>query len=287
MPVNNDQNKNFSDLVLVSIWVIITFIFIITIPENVYIRTILAIPIVLFIPGYLLVTALFPMKDDLDIIGRIVLSFGLSIAIIPILGLLLNFTFGIELVPVFITLCIYVIIFTSITAYRRKILSEEVQFSVQFHRIYCIINDWLKPKNSIDSILTIILIFMTVLSVGTVYYTITYPKIGETFTEFYITDPLVETSGYSTSLKLNSSTNWSVYVVNHEYAHIKYTLQVVLDKNILVSRQLTLDHNQKWEKNITMIPNKEGTNQKLEFLLFKDDNFTTPYRSLHLWINTE
>ena len=28
-----------------------------------------------------------------------------------------------------------------------------------------------------------------------------------------------------------------------------------------------------------------GGNQKLEFLLYKEYNFTTPYRDLHLWVN--
>ncbi len=33
------------------------------------------------------------------------------------------------------------------------------------------------------------------------------------------------------------------------------------------------------------VPYKKGTDLKLEFLLFKDDNLTAPYRELHLWVN--
>jgi len=36
--------------------------------------------------------ALFPGKDDLDGIERIALSFGLSIAVVPLMGLALNYT---------------------------------------------------------------------------------------------------------------------------------------------------------------------------------------------------
>jgi len=54
------------------------------------IRIILGLPLVLFLPGYSLITALFPGKDDLDGIARIALSFGLSIAITPLLGLALK-----------------------------------------------------------------------------------------------------------------------------------------------------------------------------------------------------
>jgi len=56
------------------------------------IRIILGLPLVLFLPGYALIATLFPRKDDLDAIERIALSFGLSIAISPLLGLALNYT---------------------------------------------------------------------------------------------------------------------------------------------------------------------------------------------------
>src|SRR5207245_4585088 len=52
----------------------------------------LAIVLVLFAPGYVLVAALFPRDVEIDWIERIALSFGLSIAVVPLLGLFLNFT---------------------------------------------------------------------------------------------------------------------------------------------------------------------------------------------------
>lgn len=30
---------------------------------------------------------------------------------------------------------------------------------------------------------------------------------------------------------------------------------------------------------------KTGTDMKIKFLLFKENNFSEPYKSLHLWIN--
>ena len=93
-------------------------------------RTILGIPFVLFIPGYVLIAALFTKKDDLDSIERIALSFGLSIAIVPLIGLVLNYTFGIRLIPILVSLCIYTIGLIFVTEYRRQ-LPEEDKFKIK------------------------------------------------------------------------------------------------------------------------------------------------------------
>lgn len=277
-----------SDILIILIWILITGIFII-IPElnDSLIRTILGIPMVLFIPGYILIVTLFPKKNDLDIIERIALSFGLSIAIVPLLGLLLNFTFGIRLIPILITLCIYTTILAITAIYRRRKFPEDVQFSVQFSKIYDIINNEINtPKGKTDKILIIILTISMILAVGMVIYVITMPKIGERFTEFYI---LNSSSGkadnYPTKLSVDTDATLLVGIVNHEYSTINYTVQIDLDKNILASRNLTLNNNDTWEKNISFVLGKKGTDMKLEFLLFKENNFSAPYRELHLWVN--
>lgn len=276
------------DLSIILIWIAITFLFIV-IPElkDSFIRTILGIPMILFIPGYVLVATLFPRKNDLEIIERIALSFGLSVAVVPLLGLLLNFTFGIRLIPILITLCIYTIVLIVVARYRRRKLPEKGQFSVQFNEIYEIINSEINsPKNKIDRILTIILIFTIVSAIGMIFYIITMPKTGEKFTEFYILGPDGKADKYSTNLTLNASADILVGVINHEYAPINYTIQTELDKNMLTSEKIVLNNNETWEKNVTFVPDKKGSDMKLEFLLFKENNFTSPYRELHLWVNT-
>ena len=283
------KNKISSDLLIVLIWIITTFIFII-VPEleNTIVRTILGLPFVLFIPGYVLIAALFPKKGDLDSIERIALSFGLSIAVVPLIGLGLNFTpFGIRLIPILISLCIYSIGLIFVTEYRRRQLPEEQRFTVPFYKIYQdIIIDVKTPRSKIDNILTIILIFSIILAIGTLIYVITTPKIGEKFTEFYILNSTTgKADNYPNILKLNNSTTLLIGIVNHEYSLVNYTIQIDLDKNILTSEQLRLNHNDTWEKNMTFIPNKNGTDMKLGFLLFKENNFTNPYRDLHLWVN--
>ncbi|WP_157533238.1 DUF1616 domain-containing protein, partial [Haloferax profundi] len=67
-------------------------------------RIILGLPYVLFVPGYAFIAALFPEagtpteesdsstdQAGIDGIERVALSFGTSIAIVPLIGLVLNF----------------------------------------------------------------------------------------------------------------------------------------------------------------------------------------------------
>ena len=87
----------------------------------------------LFLPGYALIAALFPRKDDLDAIERIALSFGLSIATVPLLGLALNYTpFGIRLSPILIVLSIFTVSLAIGAYVRRSMIPEEDRFVVEF-----------------------------------------------------------------------------------------------------------------------------------------------------------
>jgi len=108
-------------------WVIIalaiaTTTLVFTIPENaipiVYARYVLGSIFVLWLPGYTFIKALFPAKE-LDKIERTALSIGMSLALVPIAGLLLNYTpWGIRLTPVTISLLALTIIFATAAVMR-------------------------------------------------------------------------------------------------------------------------------------------------------------------------
>src|SRR6266571_7367395 len=96
----------------------------------------LAILLVLFVPGYVLVAALFPggilpEKPEIDWIERVALSFGLSIAVVPLLGLLLNFTpFGIRFVPIIAAITLFTIGVGLAAYWRRMHLPAEQRLSL-------------------------------------------------------------------------------------------------------------------------------------------------------------
>jgi uncharacterized membrane protein len=76
--------------------------------------------LVLFLPGYVLVEALYPRQEELGQLERLALSIGLSLAVVPLIGLTLNYTpWGIRLKPVTITLTAYTLALLAVAAYRR------------------------------------------------------------------------------------------------------------------------------------------------------------------------
>ena len=93
-------------------------------------RIILGLPFILFFPGYMLICALFPRRKDLDIIERLALSLGLSIAITSLIGLVLNYTpFGIRLYPVTFSLFLFMLLMSTVAMYRRRTVSPEDAFA--------------------------------------------------------------------------------------------------------------------------------------------------------------
>lgn len=80
---------------------------------------------VLFLPGFATIQALFPTGKELDDIECFVLSIGLSIAITPLIGLLLNYTpWGIRLDPIMTSLSLFTLSIAAAATYRRyKIVS--------------------------------------------------------------------------------------------------------------------------------------------------------------------
>ncbi len=243
---------------------------------------------VLFVPGYCLIAALFPRKGDLDGIERVALSFGLSIAVVPLIGLGLNYTpWGIRLSPVVISLGFFTVAMAAVAYFRRMTLPAEDRFSLELRKQIGALKTELVAgdKSRLDKALTILLVISIMLSVLALIYVIVTPKQGEKFTEFYILGPEGMAYDYPTSVMAGNNSTVIVGVVNHEYSLVNYTMHISLNNSTILGKEMALEHNQTWEKPVVYVLNKPGDSQKLEFLLYMEKNFTAPYRDLHLWVN--
>ena len=265
-----------NDLGIITALVILAVVFI-TVPAlaDTPVRTVLGLALTLFLPGYSLVSALFPGKKGLGGLERVALGLGLSIAVVPLIGLALNYTpFGIRQEPVLYSVAALTLIFVVIAHLRRESLKDE-RFKVSFDP---------KPKmpeNKVDRALTVILCLAILVSIAVLVYVIVMPKQGEKFTEFYILGPGGMADNYPTDLKIGQNGTVLIGAVNHEYQTVKYSLRVLYNGTDIYRENISLDDNQAYTKNYTFTT-KKGLSE-LEFLLYRDGTNDT-YRSLHLWV---
>jgi len=191
-------------------------------------RIVLGLPFVLFFPGYTLICLLFPRRRDLDYIERIALSLGLSITVVPLIGLALNYTpWGIRLYPILVSLFTFTISTSIAAMYRRRSLPAGERFapllSFKIPRL-----EW-RLMGKVDKILSVGLIASVVAAGVTVVYVATTPKVGERFTEFYVLGLGGKIADYPTNLTLGESGTVILGVVNHEYEDVTYRILVRLD----------------------------------------------------------
>jgi len=123
-----------TDLKIALLWLAATILAIyVPVLNESPVRVLFALPSLLFVPGYCLITALFPGESDIDLIERIALSFGLSIAVVPLIGLGLNYSpWGIRLEPIVVSLTLFTLAMILVAQYRRYLLPVEEQFRIPF-----------------------------------------------------------------------------------------------------------------------------------------------------------
>lgn len=290
-------------------------------------RILVGLPFVLFVPGYTFIAALFPeagtgptAKEEgavegavedggIDGIERVALSFGTSIAIVPLIGLVLNFTpWGIRLVPIVVSVSGFTLLAAAVATHRRNELPEDERFQVPYREwLAAGRSTMLEPRTRLDGALNVLLVASIVLAVGSVGYAVAVPKPGESFSEFYLLtegeDGNLVADDYPREFAVGEGRSLYVGIGNHEHRTVNYTVVVLLqevgfeDNTSTVVRQerlgrfgTTLETNETWERNHTVTPTMTGERLRLTYLLYQGERPPEPtvenaYREVHLWVN--
>jgi uncharacterized membrane protein len=277
---NSPKLRGMYDLLAIIALTALLTICIVFIPSNIT-RIVIGLPFVLFFPGYALIAALYPRKESLSGIERMALSFGLSLAVVPLIGLALNYLWAISLYPILISIAGFVVAMCVLTYFRRRQLAPEQRFEP---RIDLPIPIW-RNQSGLDRVLSVILALAIIGAIGTLVYAIAIPKTGEKFTEFYLLGSSGTAGDYPSDIMLGADADVIVGIANHEGEDVTYQVRIGLDgAELKVIEGMALHHGEKWEDNVVFAPVKAGDNQKVEFLLYRDGE-SEPYHELHLWIN--
>lgn len=245
-------------------------------------RIILGIPFLVFFPGYTLMAAVFAKKEGVGGTERVAFSFVLSLAVVPLIGLILNYTsWGITLESILYSLASFIIITSIIAWLRQRRLAEEERFSIDFQ---VTIPGW--GEGVWNRVLTVTLAIAVVGALGAVGYVIATPRAGETFTELYILGPEGKAADYPRELRVGEEGEVTVVIVNHEGEEVSYRVEVTIDsrKNTEIGPVVLIDE-QKWEGEVSFVPEVAGERQKVEFLLYRDGEVEPCLEPLYLWVD--
>lgn len=297
MVVRGEARRSW-DLSLIIILSLVLALFIYLVPEFPG-RIVIGLPFILFFPGYALIATLFPEKKSLDIIERIALSFGLSIAVTPLIGFGLNYTpFGIRLDPILWSLIAFNVAFSLVGMWRRSTTVEPF-LPFRLASVTAMAKKEFNQGTKVDRVLSIILVIAMLSSVVALIYVIAVPRQGEAFSEFYLLGPGGKMADLPHNLTVGEDASVFVGIVNHNYRTINYTVEVWLvnytyaDNATTVHKliymddfNVTLDHTpvdleknwtSQWEMNYTFSAPVSG-NFKLWFLLLEDNVPYAPYK---------
>ena len=139
-------------------------------------------------------------------------------------------------------------------------------------------------SHSINKILSLFLGIVIIVSSAMLIYILVTPKAGERFTEFYLLGSNGTASDYPTELKIGEEGKVIIGVVNREYENVTYHLEINFNGFLVHEEQVFLIENEKWERLFEFKAVEKGINQKLVFILYKEQQLEI-YRTLHLWIS--
>lgn len=244
-------------------------------------RIALGVPSMLFFPGYVFMLVLFPRREGIGGIERAVLSLGMSVVFVPLVGFILSYTErGITPETFAYSLASLIVILSIIAWFRRWRLPEQERFGIELQLKMPFLGTGIWAKT-----LSIILIVSILGTLGVLGYFIAKPRMAERFTEFYILGLDGKAEGYPKELAVGE-TGWVIVgIINHEREPVTYRVEVVVNgiKNNKLA-PVTLEDGEKLEKMAGFTPDRPGDNQTVEFLLYYNED-SEAYLTLNILVN--
>ena len=258
--------------------------------NSTFVRPLLGLVFVLLVPGYVFIAAFFPRKEDISDIERIALSFGFSICALGLIGVGLNYTpWLIRLDPLMACAVGFVVVCVYVSIVRRAAVPQAERFAVRARDVVSSARQIMpQSPTRFDKALTAIILISIVVSTATFAYLVLAPT-GDTFTELYILGPSGTATDYPTQYVLGQVKNVTVGVVNQEQRETTYDLVIRLNgtsnATTLYTENFTLANGETFQKSVPLKPDQIGQNMKIEFLLYRNSNFSAPYRETYFWVN--
>lgn len=246
------------------------------------VRVPLGLATVLFAPGYALVAALFPRHGQLDGVARAGLSFGLSVAVVPLLAWVVNaLPWGLRPWPTAISLMLWLAFWASIALVRRARLPADV---ADMAPEIDIVGWWggLARPMRLRYLLGSVAIVL-VLASGA--YALVAPDPSARLTEFYALGAEGLAESYPREVAPGQSMQVQLGIVNREGILGRYRVEARSAGQVLAQAgPIELADGGSWQAPLSYALPQAGADQQVDILLFRDGALD-PYRQLRLWVN--
>lgn len=271
---------------------------------------------VLFVPGYVIVSTLFPKTSQLDssrsgrgsitVLERIVLSVLFSIMTTVFVGLGIDvLPVGFDRWPLFISLTLIVGIGAGIATARRQVLPRDHRFTVTAEQPLST-RRWHPLSGSRLQIVLNVAVVLSVLTAGAAVAT-DLGRDKSAYTEAYLLsetengDPVAE--DYPTTMTFGEPSELVLGLENHEDKPVDYAVVVKLqqvsddadgltveEETRLATFRESLVAGERVHRQHEITPPRSGESQRLVYLIYDstlpaDPSIDTADQEVHLWVN--
>ncbi len=245
-------------------------------------RVPLGLAFVLFVPGYALQAALFPRQADLDGPERLALSCGLSVALVPLLALILDrLPWGVRLWPIVAAEALVIAACSAVALLRRQRLAAQGGPAPAKSEARGRWPGHDRAARIVYAVLAAALLLAAVSGAAIVLV----PRPAALFTEFYLLGPAGLAEGYSRQATPGEPLAVTAGIANREGQAAEYRIEVQVASETAGSvGPVTLQDGAVWEAPVAYALPRAGHDQQVEFLLYRD-GAPEPYRCLRLWID--
>lgn len=279
-------------------------------------RAAVGLPVLLFVPGYVLTAVLFPGHGRREVAGRargldwperLGLSVGASVVLLPLLGIGLavaGLGFGAPAVLAGVDAVVVAGVLAG--AARRWQLPERDRYRVPTGRLAAAARAAFGGR-SLRTALNVALAASVLFAAGALGFALAVPNPGESYTGFSLlthdeTGDLVA-GGYPSEFVAGQPQALTVGVTNGEGERTRYTVVVevhrversggsltVVEEREVTRLRTTLADGEQWRKRHAVAPRMVGEDLRLEYFLYRgsapaDADADSAYRHLYLWVD--
>jgi len=229
----------------------------------------------LLLPGYSLQAALLRGGGGLGIVEQIALGFGMSLAIIAIVTLGLNYTpWGVSPMPLVLVLTAWTCLATAVACWQR--LRSPASGRAESYGT---------PHGAPGAIWAALVVGTVTLLVVAVSIAFTVLASPPRLTEFFVLGRPGLAEGYPSEAQPGVPLTVTVGITNREDAVTKYRVTLEADTGLVVATEpVELAPGETWYGPVTFALPRPDKNQEIRILLHKDDAVNA-YRQLSLWLD--